>query len=197
MPQAVKTRINFETGYAETEGGTPLVRVGDRLLPQRITVVVPCRAGQPRITARLEVLDGIPQCRELSFASLENGREIKQLDLRDISIADLVERTFALFSQRVILEESDHMVAVQDFGSGARAEAARIIGQARKGKGARKITPAFLAEVAKVYREHGEKNPTQAVQRAFDVSPRMAGNYIRKARDLELLPEVTDGRRKR
>ncbi|GHE28629.1 hypothetical protein GCM10017673_33890 [Streptosporangium violaceochromogenes] len=191
-----RERVTFEFGYAETVANAPPVRVGDRLLPRRIDVVLPGAGGQPRFTARLEVVSGIPQCREIAISSVDNGREVKQLDLRGVSIAEMVEEVFALFSTRVIFEEGDHITAVKEAGGKAHVEAVRMIATTRKGKGARKITPAFLEEVAGVYRDNAAKNPTQAVQRAFDVSPRMAGNYIRKARDLGLLPEVTDGRGK-
>ncbi|MFI7134197.1 hypothetical protein ACIBQ1_51625 [Nonomuraea sp. NPDC050153] len=144
----------------------------------------------------MEVIDGIPQCREITIASVDEGREVKQLDMRAISIAEMVERVFALFATRVIFEGDGQVTAVKEVGEQAVIDTERVIADRRKGKGARKITPAFLEEVATIYEAHADKNPTQAVQRAFDVSPRMAGNYIRKARDLGLLPEVTDGRRR-
>jgi hypothetical protein len=189
--------MNFKGGgYAETTSGTPTVRIGDRLVPQRIDVVLPGVDGQPSLSARLEVVDGIPQCREINIASAEGGREVKQLDLRAVSIAEMVERMFALFAMRVILEDNGHVTAVKEVGEQAVIDAERVMADKRKGKGARKITPAFLQEVANTYTANVDKNPTQAVQKAFDVSPRMAGNYIRKARDLGFLPEVTDGRRR-
>ncbi|TDC98510.1 hypothetical protein E1292_35320 [Nonomuraea deserti] len=192
----LKTRIHFSTGYAETAAGTLQVRVGDRLLPQAINVVLPGAGGQPRLAARLEVVDGIPQCREITISSVEDGREVKQLDLRAIGVAEMVEEVFAAFATRIILEEDGSITAVKEAGERPHIETVRAIAETRKGKGARKITQAFLEEVAAIYSENAGQNPTQAVQRAFDVSPRMAGNYIRKARDLGLLPEVTDGRRR-
>ncbi|GGO83450.1 hypothetical protein [Nonomuraea cavernae] len=188
--------MKFEFGYAERQPDTPLVRVGDRLLPQRIDVVLPGDGSQPRFTARLEVVGGIPQCREIAIASVEGGREVKQLDLRGIGIAEMVEEVFALFATRVIFEGEGHITAVKEIGEKAHVETLRMIADARKGKGARKITPEFLAEVARVYKDNAGKSPTVAVQRSFNVSPRMAGNYIRRARDLGMLPEVTDGRRR-
>lgn len=185
------------TGYAEADMYPPnCERVGGRLLPKQIDVVLPGDGVQPRLTARLALVDGVPQCRQVSIDSVEGGREVKQLDLRAFSVADMVENLYAAFSAKIVSEKDGYITTAPTWGELAHDDAVRDIMDTRKGKGARKITEEFLREVAQVYVEHADKNPTQAVQRRFEVSPRMAGNYIRRARDLDLLPEVTDGRRK-
>ncbi len=40
------------------------------------------------------------------------------------------------------------------------------------------MTPEFLPEVAKVYRENFEGNPTKAVAVTFNVQSRMASKYV-------------------
>ncbi|GGO70682.1 hypothetical protein [Nonomuraea cavernae] len=183
-------------GYAEAQiGPDHWVRVGDRLLPKQIHVVLPGAGGQPRLTARLEVVEGIPQCREITIASVENGREVKQNDLRTVSIAEMVEGIYAGFSEKIEREENGVIMAVASSGEIAYVDAMHDIAAARKGRGARKITPTFLAEVADVYRANVNENPTQAVRRTYDVSTSMAAEYVRRARKAGLLPATTSGKK--
>jgi len=183
-------------GYAEADMWMDnLVRVGDRLLPKRIDVVLPGGGGQPRLTARLELVNKVPMCREITFTSAEGGREVRQTDLRNISINDMVEGIYAGFSQKITREENGVIMAVEAAGDIAYNEAMKDIAATRKGRGARKIDDQFLAEVAEVYRAHLNDKPTQAVQRAFNVGPSMAADYVSRARRLGLLPATTPGRK--
>ena len=74
--------------------------------------------------------------------------------------------------------------------------AAEAIRSARSSKGARRITPTFLARVAEIYRANLDHAPTLAVQKAFVVSPRMASEYVQRARRAGLLPPTTPGKKK-
>lgn len=184
-------------GYAQADmGAENLVRVGDRLLPKSIEVVLPGGGGQPRLTARLELIDKVPQCREITFSSVEGGREIRQHDLRGISIADMVEGIYAGFSQKIIQEKDGVITAVEASGEIAYTEALKDIAAVRKGRGARKIDKQFLTEVAEVYRAHIDGRPTHAVQQAFNVGPSMAADYVARARQAGLLPPTTRGKKK-
>jgi hypothetical protein len=194
----VKTSKKISTiGYAEADlSYTNCVRVGDHLLPKRIDVVLPGAGGQPRLTARLELVDKVPQCREITFASPDAGREVRQTDLRSVSIADMVEGVYAGFARKITRVEDGVITAVEEAGEIAYIDAIRDIANARKGKGARKVTPEFLAEVAEVYRQHIDDRPTSAVQRAFTVGPSMAADYVSRARQAGLLPPTTPGKKK-
>ncbi len=59
-----------------------------------------------------------------------------------------------------------------------------------------KITPEFLAEVARVYTEAGlrKENPIKAVQERFKCAYRTAQEYATKCREINLLPETTPGK---
>lgn len=59
-----------------------------------------------------------------------------------------------------------------------------------------KITPDFLAEVARIYTEAGlrKENPIKAVQERFKCSYRTAQEYATKCREIKLLPETTPGK---
>lgn len=60
--------------------------------------------------------------------------------------------------------------------------------------GKRRITGAFLEQVAEVYRNNIDHAPTEAVSRTFGVKHRMATDYVKQARDRGLLPSTRQGR---
>jgi hypothetical protein len=66
---------------------------------------------------------------------------------------------------------------------------------ARKGKGKRSLTPAFLARVADIYRANLADGPTRAVRATFMVSERTASDYVQRARRAGLLPPTTPGKK--
>ena len=74
-------------------------------------------------------------------------------------------------------------------------DAVRAFQRARKGRSARKITPAFLERVAETYRTNLNGNPTEAVARTEGVAHRTAGGYVEKARDAGILPPTTRGKK--
>jgi hypothetical protein len=59
-----------------------------------------------------------------------------------------------------------------------------------------KITPDFLAEVARIYTDAGIRGerPIKAIQEFYKCSYRTAQDYATKARELKLLPETTPGK---
>lgn len=59
-----------------------------------------------------------------------------------------------------------------------------------------KITPDFLAEVARIYTEAGLRGerPIKAIEEFYKCSYRTAQDYATKARTLKLLPETTPGK---
>ena len=65
----------------------------------------------------------------------------------------------------------------------------------RAGRTSRDITPQLLERVAKVYRDNIDKYPTKAVQHHFQVSQRMAAEYVSRARKRGLLPPTKRGKK--
>ncbi len=73
------------------------------------------------------------------------------------------------------------------------AEAAKVVQRARSAS-RQVITEETIREVARVYRANATRRPTQAVAKAFGVQHRTASKYVRRARDIGLLPETTAGK---
>lgn len=171
------------------------VRIGDRLIPPWVDVVMPGAGGQPRLTLRFEVIDKIPQCREMRIASVDGGREVRPSDLKAVHVTQMLEEIFAWLSMRVVEEGDEQITAVEEWGEQAQITAVRDIAAARKGRHVRKVTPELLAEVAQIYRENIAGNPTQAVATAFGVSKRTASLYVQRAREAGHLPPTARGKK--
>lgn len=176
---------------------TPDVRIGDRLVPAAIDVQCPSDGHQPALHLRLEVVDGAPQCRELRIVSVPGGRDVRPVDLGAVRLHEWVEEFFAAFAARVVEDNPDGTVAVIEVPFGPSHESAvTALHDARKGRGARRLTPALLAQVADVYRTRFDDRPTSAVAAAFGVAHRTAALYVQRAREAGLLPPTTRGRKK-
>jgi hypothetical protein len=52
------------------------------------------------------------------------------------------------------------------------------------------------AEGAKIYRQHFDKGPTEAVRRSFGVSYRTAARYVQQARTAGYLPATDPGKKR-
>jgi hypothetical protein len=181
---AFKKRVNLDIGYAEAPGFGD-VEVGDRLLPPWIDVTLPSADGQPGLSMRLEVVDGIPECRAVRIESVEGGRAVRPADLKAVHLADWVDDFFALFATRITQRHVDGSPAaavIEVMTADRHVESVQQIRAARKGKGARKIDDAFLAGVADVYREHFSDGPTKAVAAVYGVEIRTAAMYVQRAR---------------
>jgi hypothetical protein len=190
--KTVGVRINLPWGWADASAATGVVRVGDRLVPNRIDVEFPGRDGQPALSMILEVVDGIPQCRDLRLTSVPGGRAVRQVDLKAIHVGDWSDEVFAEFAMEVV------GAAAQKFHGGrtaARQSTAAVATFQRSRQ--RKITPQLLAEAARIYGENFDSRPIEAVAVAFDVSERTASDWITRARkDPSIdLPLTTRGKK--
>ncbi|MGI9156951.1 MAG: hypothetical protein ACR2FG_09985 [Marmoricola sp.] len=189
----IRARVELDIGHVEYDAFGQPVRVGDRYFPAELLVTFPSDARGPALRMRLAVVDGVPQCRELTIESKEAGREVRTGDLRAVTLESWVEDLFAVVSQRVVAE-TDGVVSTVSGESPLRlAEAAKVVQRARSAS-RQIITEEKLREVARVYRAHASSRPTQAVARAFGVEHRTAAKYVRRARDIGLLPETTAGK---
>lgn len=157
---------------------------------------MPGAGDQPRLAMRLEVINRVPQCREVRVSSSANDREVRQRDLSAVRVAEIVTEVYAMLSAQIVDERDGILTVAEPGGGSALEQAVQEVAESRKGRGSRKITNEFLAEVAETYRSNINGNPAKAVEVGFGVSPRMAGVYIRKARDLGLLPETTGGKKR-
>jgi hypothetical protein len=192
----VGLRVSFDAGWAETSDAFgEYLQVGDRLVPPHVDVHFEGDGVQPSLDLRLEVVDGVTQCRELRITSAPGGREVKALDLAAVRLREWVEELYALFAWEVVDRQAGFVRATMSASDAAHVDAVRAFQRARKGKGARKITRAFLEEVAKVYRDNLGGKPTEAVGRQYVVAPRTAAGYVEQARAAGILPPTTRGKK--
>jgi len=190
------TRIEIEgLGWIDYDGMGEAVRVGDRLLPSELEVQFPGAQDQPALRMQLAVVNGVPQCRSLTIESKPGAREVRTLDMRAVALEDWIEKLYSL-TATVIVEEGpdgDMTTGVRTWDQKELRRTARTIQQARA-VSRRKITPAFLADVAKVYRAHVDERPVEAVQATFGGSYRTAAMYVQRARAAKELPPTTQGK---
>lgn len=189
----MRERIQLEWGYAETPDNTARATVGDQSVPQRIDVRFAPSDGQPSLSLTIEVVDGIPQCRALSLEATEGGREVRPLDLSAIRLADWVTDITAFFAYRI--QDNGTMVRTLTTSDRPDPGAVQSLMGARKGKGARKLTPTFLGRVADLYRTHFHDSPIAKIATAYGVSERTASSWVTKARLDGFLPETTRGKK--
>lgn len=151
--------------------------------------------GEPGIYARTEVDPSGPKLVELRFLSTDpDATGIRQADLRSVQVSALLEELAALWTFRIERDENGEVVravpSAEDF-----TEHLRFIGRLRMGRTSREITPQLLERVAQVYRENITGRPTKAVEHHFQVSQRMAAEYVSRARKRGLLPPTKKGKK--
>ena len=145
-------------------------------------VFVPEREGGPRLTEFAFI------CRDLE------SRGIRQADFRELQVSAIVEDFVAMFTVRIERDENGEAVkaisALDDMPG-----LTRFVGRMRAGRTSRDITPQLLERVAAVYRENIAGYPTKAVEHHFQVSQRMAAEYVSRARKRGLLPPTKKGKK--
>lgn len=123
--------------------------------------------GDPDMDAKIEVSDdGRPEVTSLIFTTKPDGRGLRTADLASVNVDQLIYDTY-----RSIAGLMPHLTA----DAPKRAE------RARRGR-PRKVTPALLAEVARVYTDNADHHPVKAVGHRFGVERRQASYYVQQAR---------------
>jgi hypothetical protein len=152
--------------------------------------------ADPELYARVEVNDdGMPRLTELRLVATDpESRGVAQADLREIVVSSLVEDLVAGFTFR--LDGGQGRVIVPAAGTPAFDAALRFVGRARSSRTSRNITPELLQRVAAVYRNNIDRYPTKAVETHFQVSQRMAAEYVSRARKRGLLPPTKKGQKR-
>lgn len=167
--------------------------VAGHLMPHWVEVVFH-PALEPETRYRVELIDDVPRVTEVSFRAPPGHREVRQKDVREVVISDLVDELYNMWVIEVnesVPGQVELLAAVDD--EGIVPEVRRFIDE-RRSPGKRRVDTKFLTEVAYVYRENIGHAPTEAVSRTFGVKHRMASNYVSKARDRGLLPPTKQGR---
>ncbi len=168
-------------------------RLSDRWVPRRVDVDFPGDGREPSLSMVLEVRDGIPVCASVTITSRPGSREVRRQDLRAVPVEDWVESLFAVAAHQAETTEAGEVALGWD--KDIRLAARKDVELARRGL-RRKVTPAFLADVADTYREHVDDQPVQAVRARFGGAQRTAAGYIEQARKQGLLPPTTRGKAK-
>ena len=195
--------------------GAPFVEVGQAdpgdplkgavLVASEFMAVVDDLDGSAPVTLFFEVRDGVPQCRRVEIASHPDGREVRSTDLRKVKIEDTMEA--AVRHVTMVWEESGRSAPDADSGATMTAyrqvrgetpeQQQRAIARSREARreSRRKVTPELLQEVARVYRENVDGNPTMAVAEFTNREHRTAALYVKRARDAGLLGATSPGKK--
>lgn len=163
----------------------PGVRVGDRLVPRLIEVDFPGGDGQPSFFGLIEVIDGVPRWTELTLKRIQDGREIRERDLRAVNLDEWLDAFVSSLSGEIREREDGVEEAVYRTGEASIRQGMKAIQNARKGS-RRPMTLARLSRVAEAYLGQ-ETGGIEAVEIAFTVSRSTAIRYINAARDAGLI----------
>jgi len=183
----IRTKIQLDAGWAQSEDDFDDVVIGDRVVARRIAVVLPGAAGQPRLEWTIDSSTGVPRCVEVRLAAAEGG-EIRTRDLRIIELESWLGQIVPLFMNEITRRDDgaiESVVRVPDVQAKHYRDAQAVLREARSA-GRRKVTDELLQRVAEVYRSDSDR-PGLAVQRAFAVKQRTAFRYIAQARERGLL----------
>ena len=174
------------------------VHLEDHRIPRVIEVqTLEEVAADPQSYVRVEVTDSGPRVAELRFYCVDpDSQGVRQGHLRETEIRAMVEDLVAGFTFRIErFEEGGGLVHAPYADTPAYTEALRFVGRMRAGKTSRDITPQLLERVALVYRDNIDRYPTKAVQHHFQVSQRMAAEYVSRARKRGILPPTKKGKK--
>lgn len=153
-------------------------------------------ASDPQVFAHVEVTDSGSRLTELRFYSTDpDSPGVRQTDLRETEVRALVEDLVAMFTVRVQRDQDGEIAARPSTASDQDFyDHLRFVGKMRSGP-SRSITPDLLRKVAAVYRDNIDRYPTKAVQHHFQVSQRMAAEYVSRARKAGHLPPTKRGKK--
>lgn len=194
MPESTAWIVLEELG-ARVRVSEEYVVLADHWIPCVLEIVTE-GDGEPETYARVEVSESGPKLVELRFSSVDpDARGVRQADLRDVQVSALLEDFVAGFTFRVEGSGENAEIHIPFRETPEFTDALRFVGRMRAGRTTRDITPQLLERVAKVYRENIDKYPTKAVQHHFQVSQRMAAEYVSRARKRGLLPPTKRGKK--
>ena len=189
-------RLYFHWGSAEVPKSAKLVRIGMRLVPDRITVEHPGSDGLPSLRMDLRVIDGVTQCRSVRISSVKGGVAVRKMDLAAVKVNRWVADTFAAFAFDVSVGPLE-----KNFGTLTKSpgdiQAALDFESGQRGQGPRGRTPERVERAAKAYRDNIHLNPRQAAADELDVAVSTVDAYLKDARNKGLLSKTSPGKKKK
>ena len=162
---------------------TDLIRVGDVLILPRVDASMPGTGGQPALSLRVEVRQGVPMFTRVEFESGQDGRAVTGQDL------NIARKMMAYW-----LDDIVELVSQEREPDPARKRTGLGDGERKR----RAMTPEFLADVAHLYRANVDGQPVEAIRRVYATSYRSAARWVDLCRsdEYQLLPKTTPGKRK-
>ena len=160
--------------------------VDEQLIPRKI--LFHSGGGEaPWITLGIELVEGVPQCTYLKFASTEAdgaaAAPLRDKHLKTIDVAKLVRDIVAACSQQ-ILPLATGLFAAE---GPTAAEQRRVVETTQRRRDPE--DKELLHRVAAIYTSNLDK-PIAAVMRELDMSRSTAGRWANRCSDAGLLPAV-------
>jgi hypothetical protein len=152
--------------------------------------------NDPDLHCRIELRENVPRVAEFGWRATKSQQEIRQKHLRAITVENIAHMVYGLW----VIELRD--VTRDNAGEAIRVELGGDQDRLIRGllhdmrAGRRHVNAEMLRQVAEVYRANFDAAPAEAVARTFGVKPRMAHEYVRRARERGFLPPTTQGKKK-
>lgn len=186
---------DFEEGGFAVQISEEHVVLHDHWLPMVLRFKTTAQEPQIYFEVVVPEREGGPRLREFAFISRDHDSHgIRQADFREVQVGAIVEDFMAMFTTRIERGETGEVIqavsAVDDMPG-----LTRFVSRMRAGRTSRDITPKLLEDVAAIYRQNISGHPTKAVQHHFQVSQRMAAEYVSRARKRGLLPPTKRGKK--
>lgn len=186
--------IALEDGHYRLRVRNRYLVHGNHCLPEWVEIEA-TGSEAPDMRARIELAQGVPRVTSVSWSMQPHQREVRQGDLRDMTVSTLVEGVYA----RAVIEMASaepyfRNDDIERLSADQRRINVRHLLEGLRSHGKRRVTGEFLREVADVYRANIDHAPTSAVARTYGVKLRQAGDYVAKARQREFLPPTKQGR---
>jgi hypothetical protein len=170
--------------------------VGDRGLPSPVVYRHSGGKGQPALEVTLEVWNGVPVCTGVRMTAKPDDKiHIRAKDIK--LVATQLENSIEYWMSYLAYEPVEPATPgrrqwQRRHSPSARSAALKTVRSARK-EIRRTVTDDLLRQTADTYNAVSSAR-TEAVARAFGVSPRTAQRYIEKAREAGLLPPTEHGK---
>lgn len=146
-------------------------------------------AGAPAVRVLTEVRAGVIEVVDVQFSASPSEGRIRAEHLRSIDMEEFVN--YHASTGFRVSPDGRKVQTVAALTDDVRDDAVATVLRSRP---KRRITKAFLHQVAGVYRDN-PKTPTKAVAERFFVSPRQASAYVTEARRAGILPMTTRGKK--
>ncbi|GJF17723.1 hypothetical protein NGTWS0302_16960 [Mycolicibacterium cyprinidarum] len=186
--------IELEDGHYKLRVRNRYLVRGNHCLPEWVEVEATAFES-PDMHARIALVESVPRVTSLSWSMQPHQREVRQSDLRELTVSMLVESVYAsVVIEMHSAEPFFRNEEIERLSVEYRRIKVRHLIEELRSPSKRRVTGEFLREVADVYRSNIDHAPTQAVARTYGVKLRQAGDYVRKARDRGFLPEAEQGR---